>query len=290
MFASRTLLGLVTLALASVTGLAGCAADSTTGGEDSTEESADELSAAGKALIGTYSDDSGAFTRLALTSKKVGQRNVFVADVDTGIRCFRAPCPAGEHIEGTFTAGKKTITLYSTTASPASQHLLGKYSYLAQGEKLSLSRKDFAQSLAKAPAIWPSDATKLVAKISGGFMPPPPPGSTCSNGAQYTLDRASRELSWQTCEFNGSNPRHLVPGSATLTRAQVATIEAALGGLEITTEEICGADKPFEVLTVSTPAGDKRYVDSFYACRGGSDVYVDNIGAVFGALRDAISE
>lgn len=38
---------------------------------------------------------------------------------------------------------------------------------------------------------------------------------------------------------------------------------------------------------MSTPTGDKRYTDSFYGCRGGSDVYVDGIGSVFNALRTA---
>lgn len=287
MVTSKLFFGLAVLALTSAGGLAGCAAEATDANDDVTDESADELTAAGKALIGSYSDDSGSFQRLVLTSRKVGQRNVFTADVDTGIRCIVAPCPSAEHIEGTFTAGSKTITLYSDTASVHSKHLLGTYKYLVQGDKLSLSRKDFAQSLEKAGDIWPADATKLVAKVSGGFMPPPPPGSTCSNGAEYTLDRASRKLAWKICDWNGTQPRHYVTGNVTLTKAKLATVEAALNGLEITGHDICGADKPFETFTVSTPAGDKRYTDSFYSCRGGSDTYVDDIGSVFNALRTA---
>ena len=287
MVTTKLFFGLAVLALVSAGGLAGCAADAGPADDETTEESSDELTAAGKKLIGSYSDDSGAFKSLVLTSQKVGQRNVFTADVDTGIRCIMAPCPSSEHIEGTFTAGAKTITLYSSTASAHSQHLLGKYAYLVQGEKLSLSRKDFAQSLEKAADIWPKAATKLVAKVSGGFMAPPPAGSTCANGAEYTLDRAARKLTFKRCDFNGSKPRHFTTGVVALSSAKLATIEAAMNALEVAGSEACGADKPFETLTVSTPAGDKHYTDSFYACRGGGDVYVNNIGGVFGALSTA---
>ena len=132
--------------------LMGCAADTATdpsADDENVEETSDELSAAGKKLIGAYKDDTGAFRGLVLTDEKVGGRNKFFADVDTGIRCIMAPCPSGERIEGTFTAGPKTITLYSTTASANVKHLLGRFHYLVQGSKLSLSRKDFAQSLSK---------------------------------------------------------------------------------------------------------------------------------------------
>ena len=286
MLTSKLSFGLVALALVSA-GSAGCAADTSPVADDQVEESADELTAAGKALIGSYKDDSGAFKSLVLTSKKVGQRNQFSADVDTGIRCIVAPCPSSEHIEGTFSAGAKTITLYSTTASAHAKHLLGKYNYLVQGEKFSLTRKDFAQSLEKLGAIWPADATKLVAKLSGGFMAPPPAGSTCSNGQEYALTLATRKLSFANCEFNGNLPRHMKTGSVTLTTAQLATIHAAMNAVEIASGDMCGADKPFETLTVSSPAGEKKYTDSFYSCRGGDSVYIDNIGGVFGALREA---
>ncbi|MBS2013509.1 MAG: hypothetical protein JST00_11505 [Deltaproteobacteria bacterium] len=142
---------LATAALAVTASLTGCAADAAVDPSDDAEEteaSADELTAAGKKLIGSYVDDTGAFRGLVLTQEKVGQANKFFADVDTGIRCITTPCPSSERIEGTFTAGTKTITLKSSTAVNG-KHLLGKYSYLVQGSKLSLFRKDFAQSLSK---------------------------------------------------------------------------------------------------------------------------------------------
>ena len=286
MVTSKLFVGLAALALVSSGALAGCASE-TDSAEGAVDESADDLTAAGKALIGSYSDDAGAFKTLDLTATKVGQRNVFTADVDTGIRCITTPCPSSEHIEGTFTAGAKTITLSSTTATVHSQHLLGKYDYVVQGDKLTLSRKDFSQSLSKDAGIWPATATKLVASVSGGFIAPPPAGSTCSNGAEYTLVAATKKLSWKICEFDGANPRHYKTGTITLSATKLAAVASVLNGLQVATQHNCGADKPFESFVVTTPAGDKHYTDSFYACNGGSDVYVDDIGSVFDALRTA---
>ena len=49
----------------------------------------------------------------------------------------------------------------------------------------------------------------------------------------------------------------------------------------------CGTDKPLQPVAVTTPAGDKTYTDSFYQCRGGSRVYVNNIGELFNSLSAA---
>jgi hypothetical protein len=141
-------LAAIALSTAAITG---CAAD-TSNDEEVVEESEDELTKAGKALIGSYKDDSGKFQGLILTNVKKGQANEFIADVDTGIRCITTPCPSSERITGTFTAGTKTITLKSSTASPLVQPLLGKYNYLVQGAKFSIWRKGYAQSLEKVPS------------------------------------------------------------------------------------------------------------------------------------------
>ena len=145
---------LATLTIVSTGAITGCAADTDAQDADDAdvEDTSDELNAAGKKLIGSYKDDGGRFTSLVLTATTVGPANKFSADVDTGIRCITTPCPSSEHIEGTFTAGSKTITLKSTTVSAISKPLLGKYSYLAQGSKLTLFRKDFSQSLEKLTA------------------------------------------------------------------------------------------------------------------------------------------
>jgi hypothetical protein len=145
------------VALVAVSALAGCAAEATddvadVGGDMAETSDTEALTQAGKALIGEYTDDTGAFRRLVLTAEKVGQANKFIADVDTGIRCITTPCPSSLTIEGTFTAGTKTITFKVPGKPNAASHLLGKYNYIVQGEKFSLFRKGFAQSLAKTPA------------------------------------------------------------------------------------------------------------------------------------------
>lgn len=147
MFLSRKLFVLSALSLASIGAVAGCSVDATT--DEAVEESEADLSKAGKALIGSYKDDSGAIRGLILTANKAGQANEFIADVSTGIVCITTPCPSSERITGTFTAGSKTINFKSATASQHVQHLLGRYSYLVQGDKLTLFRKGSSQSLEK---------------------------------------------------------------------------------------------------------------------------------------------
>jgi hypothetical protein len=136
--------------------------------------------------------------------------------------------------------------------------------------------------------IVPATAKKLTAESSGGgFTPPPPPGSNCGLGAQkYELDLTTRKVAYETCKFvDWQTPLTKETGSKTLTTAQVASIVAAGNAMEITTEDICGADKPMLTVTVD----QKVYKDSFYACMG-NGTYVDNIGGVFQAFRDAVGQ
>jgi hypothetical protein len=181
-----------------------CAVD-TTNEDDVVEESDAELTKAGKALIGSYKDDSGKFHGLILTSAKAGQANEFIADVDTGIRCITTPCPSSERITGTFTAGTKTITLKSSTASSVVQPLLGKYNYLVQGNKFSIWRKGYAQSLEKVPSYCAQSDDCYAQDIihpacMGSFdcetnscswscvpwPPPPPPLDPCKGSDEAT--------------------------------------------------------------------------------------------------------
>lgn len=144
----KKLFVLAALSCANVALVAGCTADAGADDDEAIVEEAD-LTAAGKALIGSYKDDSGTFRGLILTATKAGQANEFIADVSTGIVCVTAPCPSEERITGTFTAGTKTITFKSSTASSHAKHVLGTYKYTVQGSKFSLQRKNFAQSLEK---------------------------------------------------------------------------------------------------------------------------------------------
>jgi hypothetical protein len=136
-------------------------------------------------------------------------------------------------------------------------------------------------------AIWPATATKLVAQGSGGFMAPPPAGSTCEYSQKYSLERATGVLSWEECEGPGGKPLHMNTGSKTLTPAEVEAVNQAMNQVTVAADPQCGADKPYLQLKVTSPAGEKTYVDSFYQCNGGTVTYIDGIDGVFGALRDA---
>ncbi|MFO0675382.1 MAG: hypothetical protein U0169_02535 [Polyangiaceae bacterium] len=162
----KNLLGIASLslfALVSSSVVVGCAADmadaadETTESDDSVGVSADELSKAGKALVGTYLETpaevrNDRFRGLVLSWKAVnGSANKFIADVDTGIRCIVAPCPSGGRIEGTFTATKKTITLRANASNVAmgASAFLGTYRYSVSGDQLTLKRAGFEQTFDK---------------------------------------------------------------------------------------------------------------------------------------------
>lgn len=135
--------------------------------------------------------------------------------------------------------------------------------------------------------VWPASASKLVAhNAGGGFTPPPPPGSTCAVGAaKYTFDRPTSTLDWEECSFvDWNTPMTLETGTKVLSAAEAAKVEQAMQNVSIATDQICGADKPFMTLEVTTPAGVKKYTDSFYSCMG-QGPFVDNIDGVFSAMR-----
>lgn len=149
LFRSCSVLGALALSLSA---LAGCSADASQ--PESDVEASDEsaLTQAGRALVGAYVDDgqnvhAGTIKALVLTGEAVGQQAKFFADVDTGIRCVRAPCPAQARIEGTFSAGTRTITLRST--SPHAGAFVGRYRYTLQGGSLTLTKDGKTRSLAR---------------------------------------------------------------------------------------------------------------------------------------------
>lgn len=135
--------------------------------------------------------------------------------------------------------------------------------------------------------IWPANATKLVANnAGGGFTPPPPPGSNCAIGrAKYSLDVKTNELAWEECSFvDWNTPLTLKTGTKVLSAAEKAKVDAAMGEVSIAQHQVCGADKPFMTLEVTSPAGTKKYTDSFYSCMGAGP-FVDNIDGVFSTFR-----
>jgi hypothetical protein len=133
--------------LLSSTSLAACAVDTTADG-DAAESTASDLSAAGKALIGSY-EGGATLLRLDLTSTRVGTANAFTADVDAE--------GGPQHLEGTFTAGAKTITFRATNPGATAARFFGRYTYVASGGALALSRAGVTEMLEKAqpPAPGP---------------------------------------------------------------------------------------------------------------------------------------
>jgi hypothetical protein len=202
MLTSKNLLVLAALSIASLGSIAGCASDVEADDDGVFDESEADLSAAGKALIGSYTSEGGPFYGLILTNKGVGQANEFIADINTGRKCAVAPCPSDARITGTFTAGTKTINFKSSTAVPSAQHRLGRYNYKVQNGKLTLWRKDFSQSLDEADSYCtrPSDCEvqgivhvacvgqwvcsgALTCGYDCSVPPPPSQGAVCLSSA-----------------------------------------------------------------------------------------------------------
>ncbi len=154
MSARKFWLGLC-LGLAALSPVA-CAANTDAAEASSPAEEA--LTAAAEKLIGSYEHQAGSIHGLVLTGEKVGQQAKFFADVDTGIRCNRAPCPSAERIEGTWSAGEKSITLRSETATGFVAHLLGKYKYEREGRTLLLAKDGDEHRVTEATSYCAADA------------------------------------------------------------------------------------------------------------------------------------
>lgn len=117
----------------------GCAADAPQDEADAEETAAseDELSTNATKLVGAFHGEASAHppTFEGLVFKADG---TFFGDVDTGIRCFRAPCPSSAHVEGKFSATKNYLRL-TPKSGPSSTQYYGRYRYTLAGDKLSLS-------------------------------------------------------------------------------------------------------------------------------------------------------
>lgn len=127
-------------------------------------------------------------------------------------------------------------------------------------------------------AVWPADATKLVAENrGGGFGLRSPPGSACERGAAlYTLAVATRVLQYKVCVEMRPMPSVWGEGMKVLSESDYAQVDAAMKKVVVTTRMACGADKPTVLLKVTSPAGELEYLDSFYVCNK-QGTYVDNI-------------
>jgi hypothetical protein len=126
----------VLLLSALATSAVACAATTDAADADDAEETADELSTAGRKLIGSYQRESGDLRALVLSTEAASaSSNRFFAVVRTGIVCVTAPCPTEARVEGTFTATGTYLKLspkqggdFATRA--AADKLRGKYKYV----------------------------------------------------------------------------------------------------------------------------------------------------------------
>lgn len=135
--------------------------------------------------------------------------------------------------------------------------------------------------------LYPADTTKIVfTSQGGGPLPPPPDGSVCQEvDITYTIVLPARELSWKVCEDVDGGPFAYRTGQKTLTAMQFASVEATLRALTRTTTVQCGADKPEEKITFTTPSGEVTYYDDFYFCDANdTKLYVGGMEDVFTAI------
>src|SRR5688572_12458590 len=92
----------------------GCAADADPVDDADAEEAAaseDELNAAQRNLVGAYHHTSGAMRPPTFQGLVFNADGTYFADVDTGIRCVRAPCPSHVRLAGRFTATRSYVRL-----------------------------------------------------------------------------------------------------------------------------------------------------------------------------------
>jgi hypothetical protein len=128
----------------SITMLGGCYGGPGDTDMADTGETFDEAreSRAWETLAGAWVGDTGIFRGLVLTHTTEGRGRHWFADVDTGVRCVRAPCPeASARVEGIYTATSRTITL--TAVNPPrgfSIAELGTFNYTLRGEALRFTR------------------------------------------------------------------------------------------------------------------------------------------------------
>ena len=90
-------------------------------------------------LVGAWQGDLGLFHGLVFTATPEGAGRHFFADVDNGVRCVRAPCPAESRIEGVLTATARALQLRVSDPSVTVPGLLGGYNYTVRGDVLTFT-------------------------------------------------------------------------------------------------------------------------------------------------------
>jgi hypothetical protein len=123
------------------------------------------------------------------------------------------------------------------------------------------------------PKTQPSPLEKITLVTYEGFGPTSPAGSECRTESYPDTESvvaSSRELSWDYCQLNADfTHAALEQGSRTLTEAEFKTVTDALGQVQVTHGDSCGADADVVTLDVQKEDGVDLYANDFYAgCPG----------------------
>ena len=134
--------------------------------------------------------------------------------------------------------------------------------------------------------LIPEGVTKIVFTSKGGFVGPGLDGSTCSTvDITYTLTLPDRGFLWKICESIDGGPNGFRDGSRFLTVEEYAKVDAAIQALKRQTMVQCGADKPEEKITFTSPSGEVSYLDDFYFCDANdTKIYVTGMENVFSVM------
>jgi hypothetical protein len=137
--------------------------------------------------------------------------------------------------------------------------------------------------------VWPSDSTKMVARI---VDPHPfayfPPGSNCDGRDSYALTVADRQLSWEICRIQTPAYR-LEQGQRTLSTAEFNELVQALRNLRAATEGLpCPTEAAELGLEVTTPRGVTLYRHGSYSCSPTPFIHIEYLNVVFDMLRQLV--
>lgn len=119
-------------------------------------------------------------------------------------------------------------------------------------------------------SVWNSSVTMLEAQDQGGgFVPQPPPGSTCMvNAKKFTLTVASRGVAWTRCVGDGKAAYMETSGSRTLSETEFKNLLPLLENLRIVKPTgFCIADASMLTVKAATPLGTQDYVDDGFQCQ-----------------------
>ncbi len=139
--------------------------------------------------------------------------------------------------------------------------------------------------------VWPADVRTLLAESHGSFRRVPSGSECLPDQAKYSLDIASKKVTWEVCELvNRSTIFTKKSGATTLSKTMLKKITSAAKNVEVSGQTFCGNDKPAMDITVTSSSwGEQKFFDAFYACQG-EGTYVNGIDEVLDAFREVVGK